>query len=259
VVHYWGQQGQADLHPFFKQNGLATKGVRVTLIDRKRETSTVQTGDDFLYGERLPPFWPWKMYWRKWQRRAIEERDDWTPAPCSDSNYCWEGIEQRHIPWRVLKSAWQKEAAPLCPNCDKPRILIGFGYFVCGFYKRGPMVVRICPLCRSSFEDHSPWGGPEWMLANLDAPLLPSADIMFGHPVKYTLPWTREGQAHKLNCRLVNCLNQIDGRCRFFADTGGHIGWLGNRRSVTLPPFDGLLDGVEEWCRQVIRLIADEE
>jgi hypothetical protein len=39
------------------------------------------------------------------------------------------------------------------------------------------------------------------MLANLDEPLLPSADLLFGHPVKYTLPWTAEGQAHRLNLR----------------------------------------------------------
>ena len=41
VVHFWGSQGQGDLRPFFKRHGLATKGVRVTLIDRKREASTL--------------------------------------------------------------------------------------------------------------------------------------------------------------------------------------------------------------------------
>jgi hypothetical protein len=39
------------------------------------------------------------------------------------------------------------------------------------------------------------------MLANLDGPLLPTADLMFGRPVRYTLPWTAEGQAHRLNLR----------------------------------------------------------
>ena len=65
VVHHWGQQGQGDLRPFFKQHGLATKSVKVALLDRKRETTTVQAGDDVLFGERLPLFWPWKVYWRK--------------------------------------------------------------------------------------------------------------------------------------------------------------------------------------------------
>jgi hypothetical protein len=97
-----------------------------------------------------------------------------------------------------LKSVWRHENAPLCQNCDKPTLLTSFGYFACGFYKRESNVVRICSLCRCRFEDHSPWDGPAWMLANLDEPLLPSADLMFGHPVKWTLPWTVEGQANQL-------------------------------------------------------------
>jgi hypothetical protein len=39
------------------------------------------------------------------------------------------------------------------------------------------------------------------MLANLDEALLPCADLMFGRPVRYTLPWTAEGQAHQLKMR----------------------------------------------------------
>ncbi len=201
VVHFWGQQGQGDLRPFFKAHGLARNASRVILIDRKREASTVQAGDSYLYGERMTEEFPLGVYLEKWRRRAIEEPDDWTPAPYSGSNYCWEGVEQRRIPWRVLKSAWRHENAPLCQNCDQPTYLTAFGYFGCGFYKRGPIVVRVCPLCSSRFEDQSPWGGPKWMLANLDEPLLPSADLMFGHPVKWTLPWTAEGQAHQLNLR----------------------------------------------------------
>ena len=201
VVHFWGQQGQGDLRPFFKAHGLARNAVRVILIDRKREATTVQSGDAFLYGERMTEKFPLGVYLEKWRRQAIEEPDDWTPAPCSGSNYCWEGVEQRRIPWRVLKSAWRHENAPLCQNCDQPTLLTAFGYFACGFYKRGPIVVRVCPLCSSRFEDDSPWDGPEWMRANLDEPLLPSADLMFGHPVKWTLPWSAEGQAHQLKLR----------------------------------------------------------
>jgi hypothetical protein len=198
VVHHWGQQGQGDLRPFFKQHRLAKKGVKVALLDRKREVSTPRHGDDFLYGERLAEEFPLDVYLEKWRRRAVEEPDDWQAAPCSGSNYCWEGVEQGWVPWRVLKSAWRHEDAPLCQNCDRPTLLTAFGYFACGFYKRGPEVVRICPLCSSRFEDRSPWGGPGWMLANLDEPLLPTADLMFGRPVQYTLPWTAEGQAHQL-------------------------------------------------------------
>jgi hypothetical protein len=109
------------------------------------------------------------------------------------------------------------------------------------------------------FEDHSPWDGSAWLSANLDEPLLPSAEIVFGNRVKYTLPWTPEGKTHELNIRLVNCLNKINGRCRFFADTSGHVGWQGKRRTVTLPPFDGSVDDLEPWCHHVVRLMQDEE
>ena len=53
VVHYWGTQGQADLRPFFKQHRLARKGVKVALLDRKREVITPRQGDDFLFGEAI--------------------------------------------------------------------------------------------------------------------------------------------------------------------------------------------------------------
>ena len=61
--------------------------------------------------------------------------------------------------------------------------------------------MRICPPCGSRFEDRSPLGGPAWLLANLDGPLLPTADLMLGHPVKWTPPWTAEGQAHRRKVR----------------------------------------------------------
>jgi hypothetical protein len=184
VVHHWGPQGQGDLRPWFKRHGLARKCVRVALIDRKRETTTVQTGAAFLYGERLAEEYPLHKYLEKWRRRRAKDADDWTPAPSSGSNYCWEGVERGCIPWLVLKALWRNENAPLCTNCDRPTILTVFGYFACGFYKRGPKLIRVCPLCRSRFEDHSPWDGPQRMLANLDGSLLPSADLMIGHPVR---------------------------------------------------------------------------
>src|SRR5262245_36819108 len=82
------------LRPFFKQHGLARHHVAVVLLDRKREVTTLQTRCDFLYGERLTEGFPLRVYLEKWRRRATEEPDDWTSAPCSGSNYCWEGVEQ---------------------------------------------------------------------------------------------------------------------------------------------------------------------
>jgi hypothetical protein len=190
VVHYWGQQGRVDLRAFFKANGLARREIEVVLKDRKRELTTVQRGDDFLYGEKLGERFPVGVYLEKWRRRDVKEPDDWTAAPCSLSNYFWDGVEKGYIPWRVLKSAWRHENALHCRNCDQPTLLISFGYFTCGFYKRGSRVSRICPACRRRYEDCSPWDGPKWMMANLDETLLPTCDITFGKPV--TLHWTME-------------------------------------------------------------------
>jgi hypothetical protein len=262
AVHCWGTQGQADLRPFLKEHGLARRSTVVTLIDRKREVSTVQRNDDYLYGERYCPLWPLNIYLlhvyrKKWQRRFIEEPSDWKASPDGWSNYCWEGVEHRCIPWRVLKSAWRHETAPACRNCNKPTLLISFGYYVCGFYKRGPKVTRICPLCGRNFKDRSPWDGGQWMMENVDEPLLPVCDIMFGQPVRYTLPWTAEGQAHDRNLRLVHYLIQTDHRGVYLYDVRGHIVLTRNNTTVDLPPLDEN-ESVEEWCRRVECLIRKE-
>ena len=93
VVHFWGTRGQGNLRPFFKAHGLARKSVQVALLDRKQELTTVQTGADFLFGERLADNFPVKAYEEKWRRRAIEEPDDWTAAPHTWSGFAWKGIE----------------------------------------------------------------------------------------------------------------------------------------------------------------------
>src|SRR5262249_16008634 len=151
----WAQQGQGDLRPFFKQHGLARKGVLVALIDRKRELTTVKPGDAFLYGERLPLFWPWKAYWRNRHRRHVTEPDDWTAAPHTWSGFAWEGIEPNRIPWAALKSAWLRTTAPLCLNCDQPTLLTSFGFPWSGMFNRRPLFIHVCGGCRRLFEDRS--------------------------------------------------------------------------------------------------------
>jgi hypothetical protein len=188
VVHYWGTQGQGDPRPFFKRHGLATKGVKVALIDRKRETTTVQTGDDFLYGERLAPFWPWKVYWRKWQRRAVEESDDWTAAPHTWSGFAWEGIEPNCLPWAALKSAWRRTTSPLCVNCDQPTLLTNFGFPWSGMFNRRPLFSHAFGKCRRLFEDRSVKDVSRWMVANLDADVLPDYDMVWDRTRKWEQP-----------------------------------------------------------------------
>jgi hypothetical protein len=187
VVHHWGQQGQGDLRPFFKQHGLATKGVRVALLDRKREVSTRRHGDDFLFGQRLAPFWPWRVYWTKWQRRAVGEPDDWTAAPHTWSGFAWKGIEPNRIPWAALKSAWRRTTAPLCQNCDQPTLLVNFGLPQCGFCNREALFLHACRQCHRQFQDHSidRFDVETWMVSNLDAEVLPDFILWMGKPVKW--------------------------------------------------------------------------
>jgi hypothetical protein len=179
VVHHWGQQGQGDLPPFFKQHCLATKRMTVALLGRKREATTVQTGDDFLFGERLAPFWPWKAYQTKWQRRALEERDDWRAVPYTWSGFAWEGIESNRIPWAALKSAWRRTTAPLCLNCDQPTLLSNFGFPWSGMFNRRPSFIHTCGRCRRLFEDRSVKDMPRWMVANLNAEVWPVYDMVW--------------------------------------------------------------------------------
>jgi hypothetical protein len=74
VAHHWGQQGRADVRPFFKKHSLAKQGVEVFLIGRKREVVAARPGDDFLYGERLTEAFPLGVYLEKWRRRRSKSR-----------------------------------------------------------------------------------------------------------------------------------------------------------------------------------------
>src|SRR5262245_28320927 len=168
VVHYWGQQGQGDLRPFFKQNGLARHHVEVVLLDRKREVTTLHHGDDYLFGQPLPPFWPWKVDWRKWQRRAVDEPDDWTAAPHTWSGFAWEGIEPNRIPWAALKSAWRQTTPLVCLNRDRPTLLTNFGFPWSGMLNRRPLFIHTCEKCRRLFEDRSVGDVGKWVVENLD-------------------------------------------------------------------------------------------
>jgi hypothetical protein len=188
VVHHWGPQGKGDLRPFFKKHGLARNAVRVTLIDRKREITTLQPGDDFLYGERLPKEFPLDLYSQKWQRRGQEEPDDWTAAPASWSSFVWEGIEPGLVPLAVLMVAWRKENPPLCLNCDTPLVLFRFGRVQCGMLNLRHSFHRMCLECRRLFEDSSPPDLAKWLVAHLDKPLLPGFQQVWGKVVKWQPP-----------------------------------------------------------------------
>jgi hypothetical protein len=162
--------------------------VKVALLDRKREVSTPRQGDDFLFGEGLAPFWLWKVYWRKWQRRAVEERDDWTAAPHTWSGFAWEGIEPNCIPWAALKSAWRQTTPLVCLNCDQPTLLTNFGFPWSGMLSRRPLFIHTCGKCRRLFEDRSVGDVERWVVANLDVKVWPDYEMVWDRTTTWEPP-----------------------------------------------------------------------
>lgn len=179
-VHHWTSQ-LADLRPFFKQFRLANRGIRVVLIDRKRERSQVLTGADFLYGDELSADFPFHRFLSKWNRRRTIEADDWQAAPGTRSGFGWEGVEGDQIPWAALKCAWRRAENTLCPNCDLPTILVNFGNPWISMFERVPKFVRVCGDCDRSFVDEWIGDATAWLQANLDPQVMP----------KYQMVWNR--------------------------------------------------------------------
>ena len=170
VIHFWGQGGQADLRPFFKQHDLARHDVEVLAIDRKRELVTARPGTDFLYGEGAAPDFSWPLYGAKWEHRRLPEPDDRSGAPNSMTNFWWEGVEAYRLPWAVLKRAWVTEPSVVCPNCGLPLFVTGF-WFV---WSKCDVFWRHCFRCRQRFRDTSLFV-LRWIVAYLDRDLWPTS------------------------------------------------------------------------------------
>jgi len=181
VVHHWGQH-RADLRPFFKQHRLARPEVDVVLRDRKKEVATTQTGDDFLFGDRLAADFPLALFQSKWANRFNLQPDDWTPAPGTRSGYAWGSVED-NIPWIALKVAWRQAAPLICLNCDHPTILTNFGYPWTGLLNRSAKFIHVCGACRRSFRDEAVKDVPGWMAANLEAEARPDAEMVWDRRV----------------------------------------------------------------------------
>lgn len=184
VLHHWGQQGQADVRPFFKAHGLARREIEVVVRDRKKEVITTQPGDDFLYGDRLAADFPLDLFQRKWGRRFEQDADDWTPALGTSSGFAWDGVEDGRIPWAALKAAWKRAAPGTCLNCDGPTILTNFGLRQVGMFNRSPNFVHVCGACFRSFKDESVKDVGAWIVENMDAEVRPDAEMMWGRRVK---------------------------------------------------------------------------
>ena len=184
-VQFWGQKGLADLKPFFKSHGLARPEIEVVLKDRKKDTVTTLTGDDFLYGVPLASDFDLELFQSKRERCFVNESDDWQAAPGTSSGFAWDGIPDGSIPWAAMKSAW-RGAGVVCQNCSGPTILTNFGLRQVGVFNRCGFVEHVCGTCRRSFKDESV-DVKAWIVANLDAEVWPGFEMVWGKRVN--LEW----------------------------------------------------------------------
>jgi hypothetical protein len=183
IVTHWGQQ-QADLRHFFKTHRLARQEIAVELRDRKKEAATMQTGDDFLFGDRIAADFPLDRFQSKWANRFTNEADDWQAAPNTSSGFAWDGIEDNRIPWAALKSAWRRAAPGVCLNCDTPTLLVNFGLRPLGMFNRCPNFLSVCSQCRRSYWDETVKDVGAWIERNLDVEVRPAYEMVWGRRVE---------------------------------------------------------------------------
>lgn len=181
-VQFWGQQGLVDLKPFFKSHGLARPEIEVVLNDRKKDTVTTLTGDDFLYGVPLASDFDLELFQGKWERRFEQEADDWQTALGTSSGFAWDGIPDGFIPWRAFKSAWQSGSG-VCLNCSGETLPVNFGQRQVGVFNRSEFVEHVCWECRRSYRDETV-NAKAWIVANLDAEVWPTFEMVRGRRVK---------------------------------------------------------------------------
>ncbi len=191
VVHYWS--AMPDLRPIFRQHRLARPGVRAMLWNRKNDVVTVfESAEAFMFGGPVEATFPWWQFEEKWRRRHILEADDWQVAPHTLGTLCWEQAStERTIPWTVLKSLWQHDQAPACPNCDTPLLALRFLWVLPIMFSGIRKITRGCFRCHREFEEWVDdfWA---WLVTHLDPDLLPDhqygtkkLDLRSRHP---TLP-----------------------------------------------------------------------
>lgn len=183
LVDHWGSS-RADLRPFFKSHGLARPEIEVVLRDRKKETVTTLTGDSFLYGVPLASGFDLELFQSKWDRRFENETDDWQAAPQTKSGFAWDGVEDGFIPWAAMKSVWRSGSGS-CLNCSGPTLLVNFGLRQVGMFNRSGFIEHVCGMCRRSFRDVVV-DVKAWMVANLDAGVRPSDELIWGCRVART-------------------------------------------------------------------------
>ena len=182
VVDHWGAH-RADLRPFVKTHGLARPEIEVVLKDRKKETVTTLTGDSFLYGDPLASDFNLELFQSKWERRFENESDDLEAAPGTSSGFAGDGLPDGFIPWAARKSAWRSGSGD-CLNCSEKMLLMNYGLRQAGMFNRSPNFVRVCVPCRRTFVDDSIKDVRAWIVANIDAEVWPTHEMIWGKRVK---------------------------------------------------------------------------
>ena len=183
VVDHWGAH-RADLRPFVKTHGLARPEIEVVLKDRKKETVTTLTGDSFLYGDPIASDFNLELFKTKWVRRFEQQADDLETTPGTSSGFAWTGLPDGSIPWAALKSAWRRGGSVVCQNCSGEALLVNFGLRQAGVFNRSPNFVRVCVPCRRSFVDDSIKDVRAWIVANIDAEVWPTHEMVWGKRLK---------------------------------------------------------------------------
>jgi hypothetical protein len=103
---------------------------------------------------------------------------------------------KRLIPWAVLKAVWRTENSARCPNCDGPTILTGCGRVPYGMFNGWHVLRHACLGCRRQFEENPTSDLSGWLMAQLERPVLPGFQVIWGKPNKWQPPgWSARSRS----------------------------------------------------------------
>ena len=117
-------------------------------------------------------------------RRFEKDADDLEAAPGTSSGFAWDGLPDGFIPWAAMKSAWRSGSGD-CLNCSEKMLLMNYGLRQAGMFNRSPNFVRVCVPCRRTFVDDSIKDVRAWIVANIDAEVWPTYEMVWGKRLKW--------------------------------------------------------------------------
>jgi hypothetical protein len=84
----------------------------------------------------------------------------------------------------TLGSAWRRGGSGDCLNCSADTVFTNFGLRQFGMFNRCGLVVHVCGMCRRSFRDDSIKDVRAWIMANTDAEVWPTYEMVWGKRLK---------------------------------------------------------------------------